>query len=221
MENIRIALVDDQQLFREGIASIIELQPEFELLLEAENGQDFLLALEHADILPDIALVDMEMPVMDGIELNNQIQRLYPQIKVIILSMYTKERLMARMIHDGASGYLAKNCNKQELILALQTTYKTGFYMNMQVLKAMQHTSLQPHTLKNDNGVVIEISPREREVLQYICQEHTNGEIAEKLFINIRTVDGHRNNLLTKTGCRNTAGLVLFAIKHHIFEVIS
>jgi len=221
MENIRIALVDDQQLFREGIASIIELQPEFELLLEAENGHDFLLALERADVLPDIALVDMEMPVMDGIELNNQIQRLYPQIKVIILSMYTKERLMARMIHDGASGYLAKNCNKQELILALQTTYKTGFYMNMQVLKAMQHTSLQPHALKNDNGVVIEISPREREVLQYICQEHTNGEIAEKLFINIRTVDGHRNNLLTKTGCRNTAGLVLFAIKHHIFEVIS
>lgn len=221
MKNIRIALVDDQQLFREGIASIIELQPEFELLLEAENGQDFLLALEHADILPDIALVDMEMPVMDGIELNNQIQRLYPQIKVIILSMYTKERLMAKMIHDGASGYLAKNCNKQELILALQTTYKTGFYMNMQVLKAMQHTSLQTHALKNDNGVVIEISPREREVLQYICQEHTNGEIAEKLFINIRTVDGHRNNLLTKTGCRNTAGLVLFAIKHHIFEVIS
>jgi len=221
MKNIRIALVDDQQLFREGIASIIELQPEFELLLEAENGQDFLLALEQADILPDIALVDMEMPVMDGIELNNQIQRLYPQIKVIILSMYTKERLMAKMIHDGASGYLAKNCNKQELILALQTTYKTGFYMNMQVLKAMQHTSLQTHALKNDNGVVIEISPREREVLQYICQEHTNGEIAEKLFINIRTVDGHRNNLLTKTGCRNTAGLVLFAIKHHIFEVIS
>jgi DNA-binding NarL/FixJ family response regulator len=221
MENIRIALVDDQQLFREGIASIIELQPEFELLLEAENGHDFMQALERAEVLPDIALIDLEMPVMDGVELNSQIQRLYPQIKVIILSMYTKERLMARMIHDGASGYLAKNCNKQELILAIQSTYKTGFYMNMQVLKAMQHTSLQPHAIKNDNGIIIEISRREREVLQYICQEHTNGEIAEKLFINIRTVDGHRNNLLTKTGCRNTAGLVLFAIKHGIFEVIS
>lgn len=221
MRSIRIALVDDQQLFREGMASIIELQPEFELLLEAENGHDFMLALEHAEILPDIALIDLEMPVMDGIELNNQIQRLYPQIKVIILSMYTKERLMARMIHDGASGYLAKNCNKQELILAIQSTYKTGFYMSLEVLKAMQRTSLQSISPKNDNGVVIEISPREKEVLHYICHEHTNGEIAEKLFINIRTVDGHRNNLLAKTGCRNTAGLVLFAIKHHIFEVIS
>ncbi len=221
MDYIRIALVDDQQLFRQGIASIVHQDSELELCLEADNGHTFILELEQTATLPHIALIDMEMPLMDGMELNAQLQQHYPQIKVIILSIHAKERLIARMIQNGASGYLIKNCDKAELINAIKTTYKSGFYINAQVLKAIQNASGQPQEIRNEIGIPIEISSREKEVLTLICKEHTNNEIAEKLFISPRTVDAHRNNLLAKTGCRNTAGLVLFAVKHHLFEVIS
>lgn len=220
MNNIRIAIVDDQQLFRQGIASIIHTQPNFELCIEADNGADFIKTIQNSSIEPDIILADLEMPKMDGMALNEWIQENRPQFKVIILSVHIKERLIAKMVQSGASGYLAKNCDKSELIEAIHATYKHGFYVNMQVLKAIQHASIHTKSIKNEIGIPIEISPREKEVLILICREHTNIEIANKLFISQRTVDAHRNNLLAKTGCRNTAGLVLFAIKHHLFEVI-
>lgn len=220
MNNIRIAIVDDQQLFRQGIASIIHTQPGFELCIEADNGASFIKTLQNSSIIPDIILADLEMPEMNGIALNEWIQENHPELKVIILSIHTKERLIAKMVQNGASGYLMKNCDKAELINAIKTTYNSGFYINMQVLRAIQNASIQPKGIKNEIGIPIEISPREKEVLILICQEHTNIEIADKLFISQRTVDAHRNNLLAKTGCRNTAGLVLFAIKHHLFEVI-
>jgi len=219
MSAIRIALVDDQQLFRNGIASLIAHTPGLELTLEADNGLHCLQQLETIAELPHIALVDMEMPVMDGMELNARLHAQYPDIRVIILSVHARERLIARMIQAGASGYLFKNCNKEELLTAIQTTYSSGFYINAQVLKAMQSASAREATVKNVNGIPIEISAREKEVLAMICRELTNAEIAAQLYVSVRTVEGHRNNLLNKTGCRNTAGLVLFAIKYHFFEL--
>jgi DNA-binding NarL/FixJ family response regulator len=106
------------------------------------------------------------------------------------------------------------------LITAIQTVLKSGFYINNDVLKAIQHTSSKKNKpLKNVNTLPIELSAREKEVLELICREYSNVEIAEKLFISVRTAEGHRNNLLAKTGCRNTAGLVLFAVRHNLFEV--
>ena len=136
-----------------------------------------------------------------------------------MLSVHSNERMIARMIQLGASGYLIKNCDKEELIKAINTTYSSGFYINAQALKAIQSQSGKANSIKNLNGILLDISAREKEVLQLICKEMTGTEIAEKLFISVRTVDGHRNNLLLKTGCRNTAGLVLFAVKHHIYEM--
>lgn len=217
---IRIALIDDQQLFRQGIAALIQHAPGMELTLEADHGAACLEALKDADTLPHIALVDMEMPVMDGIELNTQLQRHYPQIKVIILSSHARERLIATMIQAGACGYLFKNCDKEELINAIEATHKSGFYINAQVLKALQDTSQRGQPVRNIASIPIDLSTREQEVLQLICKEYSNAEIAEQLFISVRTVEGHRNNLLAKTGCRNTAGLVLFAVKHHFFEIL-
>lgn len=219
MDKIRLCIVDDQILFRQGIASIIESAEQFQLLFEAGSGPEMLQLLKETKEQPLIALIDIEMPGMDGMELNAALQRLYPQLKVIILSAHSSPRLIARAIHAGACGYLLKNCDKEELIGAIESTYATGFYINARALKAIQEVSLRTPVYKNESGIVIDLSPREREVLQMICQELTNTEIAEKLFVSPRTIDGHRNNLLAKTGCRNTAGLVLFAIKHHIFEV--
>jgi DNA-binding NarL/FixJ family response regulator len=217
---INVALVDDQILFREGIASLIKNEPGFSLTMEADNGLDFLAKLKSMNDLPDILLMDMEMPGMDGMQLNDELRKKFPSIKVIVLSVHAGERLMARMIHAGASGYLLKNCNKAELLNALRSVFDNGFYITPAVLKAIQSPAANAKGTTNIQSIPIDLSPRESEVLQFICMEFSNAEIAEKLFISVRTVDGHRNNLLAKTGCHNTAGLVLFAVKHRIFEMI-
>jgi DNA-binding NarL/FixJ family response regulator len=218
---IKIALVDDQLLFRQGIAGLILNEPEFNLLMEADNGIMFLEQLGTATVLPDIAIIDMEMPGMDGIRLNDLLHQQYPTIKVIILSVHARERMVARMIEAGASGYLFKNCDKAELVMAVKTVHTSGFYINSQVLKAIQKAATQKSMpLKNVNAIPVDISPREKEILQLLCAEKSNAEIADLLYLSVRTVEGHRKNLLAKTGCRNTAGLVLFAVRYHLFDVL-
>lgn len=220
MNVINVALADDQVLFREGIASLIRNEDGLSLTMEADNGLDFLSKLKETKELPDILLMDMEMPGMDGMQLNDELRKKFPSVKVIVLSVHSSERLMARMIHAGASGYLLKNCNKDELLNAIRSVFTNGFYITTDVLKAIQSPAANAKGITNIQSIPIEISQREKEVLQLICEEYSNAEIAEKLFISVRTVDGHRNNLLAKTGCHNTAGLVLFAVKHRLFEVI-
>jgi DNA-binding NarL/FixJ family response regulator len=220
MDDIRLALVDDQLLFRQGIASLISNEAGFALVMEADNGQDFLDRLKKVELLPDILLMDMEMPGMDGMQLNELLHKQYPSIKVIVLSVHNNERLMARMIQAGACGYLPKNCNKDELVNAIRNVFDNGFYITPAVLKAIQSGAANAKGPTNIQSIPIDLSQREREVLILVCEEYSNAEIAEKLFISVRTVDGHRNNLLAKTGCHNTAGLVLWAVKHRIFNVL-
>lgn len=221
METIRLALVDDQKLFRQSLAALLTAVPRHELVMEAENGADCLTKLESMPLHPHIMLLDMEMPEMNGVELNEQLQKKYPAIKRIILSVFAKERLIARMINEGASGYLVKNCNKEELYTAVLSVYEKGFYMNTQIMRALQNSSVHSNkTIKNLDDVPIELTVREKEILRYICKEYSNAEIANELFLSIRTIEGHRNNLLLKTGCKNTAGLTLFAVKYKIFDVV-
>lgn len=220
MKNITIALADDQLLFKQSLGILISSVPEFKLLFDAENGLLFLEQLRQMKVLPEIALIDIEMPEMDGMELLEVIKKEYPDIKVLILSAHSSERLISRLIQMGACGYLLKNCDKEELITALHSVQKNGFYINQNTLKAIQNaasnkkTTLKSLTLNNGD-----ITQREIEVLQLICQQFNNAEIGEKLFISPRTVEGHRNNLLLKAGVKNTAGLVLFAVKKELFEV--
>ena len=221
METIRLGLVDDQNLFRQSLSTLLSAVPEFELVMEAENGMNCLEKLKTLPVYPHIIILDMEMPVMDGIELNRELQKNYPEIKVIILSVYAKERLVARLIEAGACGYLIKNCGKEELYTAIHSVFKHGFYMNTDVMKAIQHKSgSRMRPIKNASSIEVELTERETEVLQHICKEYSNAEIAERLFISVRTVEGHRTNLLLKTGCKNTAGLALFAVKHKIIDLV-
>lgn len=222
MDTIRIALVDDQKLFLQSLASLIASVPNFELVFTADDGNDCLQQLNRLqNNFPDIILMDMEMPGMDGVELNSCIHNSFPTIKTIVLSIHARERLIARMVEAGASGYLFKNCDKEELISAIETVHKRDFYINAQVLKAIQSSSnKKAATTTNINKIPIELSAREKEVLLLICQEKSSAEIASELFISVRTAEGHRNNLLTKIGCRNMAGLVLFAVKHGIYELV-
>lgn len=220
MEKIRIAIVDDQQLFRQGLAALINDVGELELVMEAETAKELLDKLKQTDALPDVLLMDMKLPDLNGSELNVILHKEFPAVKVIVVSMFDQERFIYRMIEAGACGYLAKNCDKQELITAITTTVKSGFYFNYSTMKAMRNAALyKSQSVRNINNIPIELTEREEEVLKLICIENTNAEIAEKLFLSIRTVDGHRNNLLAKTGCKNTAGLVVFAIRYGFFEI--
>jgi DNA-binding NarL/FixJ family response regulator len=220
MDKIRIALADDQELFRHGLAGLIQSVDGFELVAQAENGRLLLEEIAQLAELPHIALIDMHMPEMNGVELNDALQKQYPAIKVLVLSVYDQERFISKMIEAGACGYLTKNCEISELVTAIQSTYKTGFYFNNSTLQAMRKASQYKDTdMRNINNIPIELTAREAEVLRLLCQEFTNAEIGEQLFISTRTVEGHRNNLLAKTGCRNTAGLVIFAIKNSFFNI--
>jgi len=220
MSDILISLVDDQLLFRSGVASLIRSVPGFTLLSEAENGKLFMEELESSGALPHIALIDMEMPVMNGVELNALLQKKYPSVKVLVLSTYNQERFIGKMIEAGACGYLTKNCEIEELITAINSTYKNGFYFNQETLAAMRNMSqYKSSDIKNISNIAIELTAREKEILVLLCKELSNIVIGQKLFISPRTVEGHRKNLLSKTGCRNTAGLVIFAIKNDLFQV--
>ncbi len=220
MNDILISIVDDQHLFRSGLAGLIKSVAGFTLLSEAGNGKIFIEQLQAGDTLPHIALIDMEMPEMNGVELNTVLQKEYPSIKVLVLSTYNQERFIGKMIEAGACGYLTKNCEIDELVTAITATHNNGFYFNQDTLAAMRKTGqYKSGDLKNISNIAIELTAREKEILILLCKELSNIEIGERLFISPRTVEGHRNNLLQKTGCRNTAGLVIFAIKNNFYEI--
>jgi DNA-binding NarL/FixJ family response regulator len=222
MEKIPVFIIDDQNLFRQSLALLIDSIEQFELIGDYEGAEPLLQALPGLvnNDQTYIALVDMSMPGINGVELNRILHETYPQIRVIILSGDVSPQLIAKMIDARASAYMAKNCDKNELIIAIQTVYKTGFYFNREVLKAIQSaTSLKTRAQKNIDKLPINLTEREKQIIQLICLEHNNAEIARELYVSMRTVEGHRNNLLTKTGSRNTAGIVLFAIKYGLFSV--
>jgi DNA-binding NarL/FixJ family response regulator len=218
-DKIRIAMVDDQQLFRKAIATVLRETEDFDLMADQESGNNLLDWLKELPEQPDIILVDLDMPVMNGVQLNEILQAQYPAIKVIILTVHNQERFISKMIDAGANGYLAKNCDIEELIAAIRIVHKTGFYFNNDCLLALKNAaSHRNKKLRNINNIPFEITGREHEILLLLCQEYTTAEIAEKLFLSGRTVEGHRNNLLAKIGCRNMAGIIIFAIKNGIYE---
>lgn len=221
MNEIRVAIVDDQNLFRQSLALLINSIENFTLAAECAGGQDFLDQLRDASAPVDVALIDMDMPGMNGVQLNKALREQYPEIKVIILSVHVNEALITRMINAGAASYLAKNCDKVELTTAINTVHQNGFYFNNEALAAIRNSANQQTPEQQDilNGLPSALTRREKEVLQLICQEYNSAEIADRLFLSVRTVEGHRNNLISKVNCRNTAGLVLFAIRFGLFEM--
>lgn len=221
MDKIPVFIVDDQNLFRQSLAMLIGSIDEFNLLGDFESGDSLLEKIPYlVNIQTHVAIIDMDMPGMNGIDLNEILHEQYPQIKIIILSVHINPSLIAQMIHAKASAYLEKNCDKEELILAIQSVYKTGFYFNKSVLKAIQDNANRKSSIQHTLPTVpVRLTSREKQILGYICREFSNAEIANSMFISQRTVEGHRINLLAKTGCRNIAGLVLFAIKYGFYTI--
>lgn len=215
---IRIAVAEDQALFRDCLVPRLnDLNKNTTVCLEVKNGRELLEQMDKSN-LPDIVLMDLNMPEMNGLETTRHLRADYPDLKIIILSVYTEPQYIAAMVEQGVNGYIAKNALFAEVQDAIQNVYRHGFYFNPDVLRAMQAGMVHKKGRTTTLDKAEQLTLREKEVLQLICQEFTAAEIADKLFISKRTVEGHRNNLLLKTGCRNTAGLVLFAIKNNLLD---
>jgi DNA-binding NarL/FixJ family response regulator len=213
MEKIRIIITDDHQLFRNGLKILLNSFPEFEVAGDASNGNEFLELIK--TVKADIVLMDINMPDMDGIEATRKGLKANPEICIIALSMYGEEEYYYKMVDAGAKGFLLKDSDISEVKEAILTVMKGGSYFSQELLyHVIQKIKHREQETKSAN-----LSKREREILAKICEGLSNQKIAETLFISKRTVDKHRANLLGKTNSKNTASLILFAIKNKLIEI--
>lgn len=216
---IKLAIADDQVLFLKGLRALLTSFEEIDLIIEATNGAELLEAIDHER--PDVILLDLRMPVMDGLEATEKIRATYPDIKIILLTTYDEEYLINNLMKVGANGYLVKNEELEVLLEAIHTVMAKGYYFNDYVSKALlsnvkkKNKEIRPWRIAEN----LQLTKREMEVLHLICRAFTSAEIAEELFISIRTVENHRKSLLSKTGMRNTAGLIIYAIRDKLIEI--
>lgn len=215
--NDRIAniyLVDDHTLFRNGLRILLNTLENYHVAGEAGNGQEFLDLLEHQ--VPDVVLLDIDMPVMDGITAAKRALEKFPELKIITLSMYGEEDYYYKMVDAGVKGFLLKNSDMTEVKTAIETVLDGGNYFSSELLQTLVNSL---RTSSKTREPQAELSEREIEILLLICQGLSNQEIGEQLFISKRTVDKHRANILEKSECKNTAQLVMYAIKNHLVEI--
>jgi DNA-binding NarL/FixJ family response regulator len=213
MERIRIIIADDHQLFRNGLKILLNAFPDFEVIGEASNGEEFLKILRSTKA--DIALMDINMPEMDGIEATRKGLLISPDLNIIALSMYGEEEYYNKMVDAGAKGFVLKDSDISEVKEAILTVRKGGSYFSQELL----YHVIQKIKHRESENKSANLSKREREILLKICEGLSNQEIADTLFISKRTVDKHRANLLGKTSSKNTASLILFAIKNKLIEI--
>lgn len=217
---IKIAIADDEELFRQGISFILGKEQNFEIIIQAENGQELLDLLKENEDVPDIILMDLKMPVLNGVETTKIIKKEYPDIKIIAVTSYYSKPFISNMIAIGAVSYLAKNSTPKQVIETINNVFDKGFCYDENVMMIIHENVINP-TNKAKRSVFDTnyLTKREIEILKLICKQYTTNEIGEKLFISPRTVEGHRNNLLLKTDTKNTAGLVVFAFQHQIIKL--
>jgi len=212
MKNIRIAVVDDHDLFREGLKLVLNQIDGFRVVLDSPDGFQFLQMLESVE--PDIVLMDIEMPRINGIETTNQALRAKPDLKIIALTMFSDTGHYSQMITAGVKGFIIKKANKFELEQAIQVVYQGGNYFSQETLQKLAFQYMGKTAGKED------LTSREIEIIVEICNGLTTQEIAEKLHISAKTVESHRSNIFLKAEVKNTAGLIVWAIRNHFFSVI-
>lgn len=210
--NYRIALVDDHTLFRSGLRGLLENMLGCQVVAEASSGEEFLAMLQGLEV--DVVFMDFSMGGMDGAQTTEEALARRPELRIITLSMFGEESYYSRMVKAGAKGFLLKDSAIDEVAEALQCVMGGGSYFSAQLLQSIRRNLHSPLQGQEDP-----ISEREKEILVAICQGLSNQEIADQLFISKRTVDKHRANILEKTGCKNTASLVVFAIRNGIVEI--
>ena len=213
---IKIVIADDHEVYRDGLKLILSKVPDLKVIDEAANGLQLVNSVkEHR---PDIVLTDIVMPVMDGVTAAKKITGLFPSIGVIALSMFDEEHYIADMLEAGAMGYLLKNADKSEIIDAIKTVYTHNPYYckltSAKLTRIISKSKFNPYTNKSTPF----FTDKEKEIIQFICSEHTNKEIGQLLYLSTRTVEGYRARIQEKMNVKSTAGIVVFAIKTGMYK---
>lgn len=217
MTHIKIGITDDATLFRKGLNLLLEDYDDINVIVEAVHGQDLLDKLKSSSEHPDIIILDLQMPVLDGIETAKILREQYPDIRIIILSTHYSKAFILNMVEVGAASYLPKDADPEEFVSTIRNVYKNDFHYNKEVWTIIQTNMSKKEKLTP--SFIPTLTKRESQVLQLICEQQTAAEIAEKLFISKRTAEGHRNKLLQKLNCRNIAGLVAYAIQNKLVKI--
>lgn len=218
MQRTAIAIVDDHVLLRQGLASFIRTFPQYDVVLEADNGVDFMAKVAGTQ-KPDIVLLDVNMPKMNGYETATWIKEKLPKTKVLVLSMVEHDTAIIRMLRLGARGYLLKDSNPALLLQALTAVQEHGFYINELVSNRMIHYLNESNGSGHTSVAMVRLTDRELHFLQLACTEKTYKEIADDMYVSPRTVDSYRDGLFEKLQIRSRVGLVLYAIKNGIVNV--
>lgn len=209
-EKIHIAIVDDHTLFRNGVAALMSEFDELEVLFEAENGEQMQQMLKKHPV-PDVILMDINMPVMDGYTAARWLKQTYPKVKILALSMFEDDKAVIQMIKSGAGGYVLKESRPRELLEAIKAVHEKGVYLNEMVSGKLMRSVA-------DNEEIPEFSKKELEFLRLCCSELTYKEIADQMFVSPRTVDNYREALFLKLNLKSRSGLVLYAVQNGIFK---
>ncbi len=216
MSIIKIAIADDYKIFREGLKVGLSADENLKVVLEADNGEDLLKELQHQT--PDVIIMDLKMPIMDGMEATKEVRKKHPSVKVLVVTMYEDDKFIIHLMENGANGYLLKNTEPEEIRKSIYAVHENGYYFNDVVNKALLKKLVLKNNLKPSFNQNVELTEREMQVLKLICEEKTANEIGKEIFLSPRSVEGIRQRLIEKIGVRNTAGLVMFAIKNGIVD---
>jgi DNA-binding NarL/FixJ family response regulator len=213
---IKVAIADDHKIFRKGVILSLRSYTNIKFVQEADNGDELLQGLPESQ--PDVILMDLRMPMKDGIEATKIVAKQFPNIHVIVLSMYEDDRFISHMMENGANGYLLKSTDPAEIRRAIMEVHEKGYYLNPFVNKILlRKTQNRQKPVPSLNSEIV-LSDREKEVIRMICMEFTAQEIAQKLEISPRTVEAIKDRLMDRFGAKNTAGLVFFAVRNNLTD---
>ena len=211
MEPIKVAIVDDHQLISKALENMISENKKFKVVMNSPNGEKFLEDYESIAIKPDVVLMDVNMPLKNGIDTTEELTKKYPEVKVIALTMEDNENTIIKMLKAGAKGYLLKDTQPEMLFEALKTVYEKGVFYTDMVAQSLLKIKTEETEHKN---IMNELKDKEKEFIKYSCSELTYKEIADKMFLSPKTIDGYRDSVFIKLDVKSRVGLVLYAIKH-------
>ena len=216
MNTIKVGIADDHKIFRKGVILSLRQYTNISFIFEAENGEELLNMLQQEQ--PDVVLMDLRMPTKDGIETTKEVSRRFPEVKVLILTMFEDERFVSHLMENGANGYLLKNADPSEIKRAIMEVMARGYYLNNFVNRVLlKKTSNRTKTIPSLNSEIV-LTDKEKEVIQLLCREYTAAEIAQKMEISPRTVESIKDRLMERFGLKNTAGLVFYAVKNNLID---
>lgn len=214
MAIIRYVIADDHKIFRQGLRLALADDHRLKLTGEAGDGRQLMQLLEKQPA--DVVLLDLKMPEMDGMEATKEIRAKYPDVKILILTMYDDEQFIIHLMEAGANGFLIKNSEPEEIKKAIHSAHENGYYFSDLVSNVMLKTLVRKNTAKPTFREPVVLTDKETEVLRHICDGLTAAEIGSKIFLSPRTVEGIKSNLLEKIGVRNAAGLIMYAVKNGV-----